>query len=261
MDTLALSGARDFALTTDALAFMQAAAGMMERFSALAGDNYILSGCAVTGSSASSGMVVIGGRLMPFSGGSIQEWVRVITTTQTITVDAGSYTKTTYSAAFGASTITTENIAWSVLNANRMDDLVALTRKVETNRSAIESMGESISAEISSVNDKRKPLFVGTIEEDGTLTVRYSQIGEVTVTKAQDQSGTYSLMFQDIGATDYIVSPTPDNVETLFGPVLFGVVWKERTLVMIQTFRLNEGSGIPQYSNSRFSVTIDRPWR
>lgn len=61
-----------FPLETDTLNFMQDTYKSLQGLAALAGDNYILSGCTVSGSSVSDGYVVINGEVMPFRGGLSQ---------------------------------------------------------------------------------------------------------------------------------------------------------------------------------------------
>lgn len=113
MNKLTLQGVQDFALTTDALAFMQSAFESFEQFGNLGGENIIVSGCVVTGSSVSSGWMFLKGKLMPFVGGSIQTNVRIVETVQTVTVDVASRQQTTCSAEFGTSSDPEKNVAWS----------------------------------------------------------------------------------------------------------------------------------------------------
>lgn len=61
-----------FPLETDTLDYMQSAYKELQKLSAFGGDNYILSGCVVTGSNVSNGFVVINGELLPFEGGASQ---------------------------------------------------------------------------------------------------------------------------------------------------------------------------------------------
>lgn len=107
---------RDFALTTNALKFMQEAYGDLEKLVGALGDNYIVSGCVVTGASVSAGWMVLRGRIMPFVGGAIGSNVRIKTTTVTITVGAGSREETSYYAEFDTySGDSNANITWSLI--------------------------------------------------------------------------------------------------------------------------------------------------
>lgn len=138
MNTINLLNKRDFPLTTNVLKFMQTAYSNLEKFAAgFAGDNFILSGCVVTGSAVSSGWVVINGRLMPFSSGSVQTYVKVVTTQTIVTVDTGTRTETTYNAEFGTGT---SQIAWASLDANRAYNLLLQIQTVES------SLGDLITA-------------------------------------------------------------------------------------------------------------------
>ncbi len=116
MNKLVLQNKRDFALTTDALAFMQDAYEAFEKFGYLGGDNYIVSGCLVTGSSVAAGYMFLKGKLMPFVGGTITTNVQIIPTTSTITVDNGTRDQTSYRAEFGTSATPENNILWSDIN-------------------------------------------------------------------------------------------------------------------------------------------------
>lgn len=131
MNTLALQNKQNFPLTTDALSFMQDAYSALEQLGKLGGDNYILTGCTVTGSSVSSGWMVIGGKLVPFAGGSIQTNVRLVTTADTITVGTGTRDETVITAEFGTSTNPAENVPWATLNANRPLGLVDVSNRVK----------------------------------------------------------------------------------------------------------------------------------
>jgi len=113
MNKLTLQGVQDFALTTDALAFMQSAFESFEQLGFMGGDNIIVSGCVVTGSSVSSGWMFLKGKLMPFSGGSIQTNVRIVETVQNVTVDIASREQRTYHAEFGTSADPNKNVAWT----------------------------------------------------------------------------------------------------------------------------------------------------
>lgn len=131
MKNIKLDNKRDFPLTTNALKFIQEAYGDFEQLVKLGGDNYILSGCAVTGSAAASGWVVINGLLMPFLGGSIQTNVRVVTTIVEVSVGRGTRDQTSYHAEFGTSTNPAENVPWATLNANRPLALVDASNRIK----------------------------------------------------------------------------------------------------------------------------------
>ncbi len=131
MDKLTLQGATDFALTTDALAFMQSAYEALEKLGALGGDNYIVSGCEVSGSSVTSGWIFLKGKLMPFTGGTIQTYVRIIKTISAVNVDIASREQTTYHAEFGTSANPDDNVAWA--DIKRPAKLVDVYSRPEVN--------------------------------------------------------------------------------------------------------------------------------
>lgn len=217
MNSVALTGKRKFPLTTDALAFMQAAWSMLENFSKLGGDNYILSGCTVTGSSASSGMVVIGGRLMSFAGGSIQSNVKVVTTQTAVTVGAGTREQTTYAAEFGTSTNAEENVSWETLNANRIDNLLAL-------KTGVAALNDKLIVTQQQL-DKVKTAFIGSVSNLGEITTMVSLPGfEISV--AIDAGG-FMNFTHNIGHVRYLVTPViSDAVDNVF---ICGIIQKTET--------------------------------
>jgi hypothetical protein len=92
----------DFPLTTTVLGFMQSSAALIEQLTALVGGNYILSGGVKTGTSVSPGFVVIDNQVMPFTGGTLQQYVRVVTSETEITVQDSKYTRTEKNLVFGS---------------------------------------------------------------------------------------------------------------------------------------------------------------
>lgn len=131
MNKLTLSGATNFALTTDALAFMQSAYEALEKLGALGGDNYIVSGCEVSGSSVTSGWIFLKGKLMPFTGGTIQTNVRIIKTVSAVNVDIANREQATYHAEFGTSADPDDNVAWA--DIKRFPPLTNVYSKDEIN--------------------------------------------------------------------------------------------------------------------------------
>ncbi len=115
MNSVILDNTRDVPVTTDMLAYMQAAYTALEKLCGIGGDNYILSGCTVTGTSASSGWMVLNGLLMPFAGGSIQSNVRIVRTETVYPVSDWSETEISYRAEFGTSTVPAENVGWGTI--------------------------------------------------------------------------------------------------------------------------------------------------
>lgn len=245
MNSVALTGQRNFPITTDALAFMQGAYGMLENFSKLAGDNYILSGCTVTGASVSSGMVVIGSRLMPFAGGSIQENVKVVTTITTITVGAGSREQTSYSAEFGTSTNPVENIGWGTLSANRIENMLSIKAGLAAINNSLVDINNALS-----VQNRLTPFYVGMVNIDGTIT---HMAGEPVVVTPE---GGVFFRFQGDFGVDYTVNCTVQQAGTSVIP-FSGVVVFEKTenSFYCETFRWN-GDTMQAVGGVGFSVQI-----
>lgn len=124
MDKVTLQDRRDFPLTTNSLAFMQAAYAALEKLGYIGGDNYIVTGCVVTGSSAAPGYMFLKGILMPFLGGTITTNVKIVKVVTTINVDAGVREQTSYRAEFGTSANPDDNVAWA--DIVRTDTIISL---------------------------------------------------------------------------------------------------------------------------------------
>ncbi len=182
MDKISLQDRRDFPLTTNSLAFMQAAYAALEKLGYIGGDNYIVSGCNVTGSSAASGYMFLKGILMPFVGGSIASNVQIVKTVTIINVDAGVREQTSYRAEFGVSAEPTNNVAWadivrtdtiislmSQITAlgNRMmdaeEDILANAQDIQVNIDNIEANAVALAGK---ANDNL--VYAARIYEDGT---------------------------------------------------------------------------------------------
>jgi len=145
MNKVVLENTRDVPLTTDLLAFMQASYSALEKLTAIGGDNFIVSGCTVSGTTATSGWMVLKGKLVPFTGGSIQTYVRIITTENVYPVGAGSETEIVYTAEFGTSANPDDNVAWS--NIKRPKTTIYLSEQISTLLSStIPGLGQDITA-------------------------------------------------------------------------------------------------------------------
>src|SRR5574343_695306 len=113
---------RNFALTTNALKFMQDAYTDFENIVGVLGDNYIVTGCAVTGTSVSDGYMVLKGKLMPFVGGTVGTNVRIKQTVNSVTVGSGVRTETIYYAEFDTYSGNSQtNVSWSAISAPFVD--------------------------------------------------------------------------------------------------------------------------------------------
>lgn len=196
MNKLTLQGVQDFALTTDALAFMQSAFESFEQLGFMGGDNIIVSGCVVTGSSVSSGWMFLKGKLMPFSGGSIQTNVRIVEVVQNITVDIASREQRTYHAEFGTSADPDKNTLWA--DIKRFTKLIDVYSKVEVNN-------------LFNVTDLTITDFTGfhKIQNNGSSIIQFFKMGKVVVV-------TGALWFAPaIGSDFYEIPATIGNPKKL----------------------------------------------
>ncbi len=231
-------GEKNFALTTTALAFMQTAYAMLEKLTAIAGDNIIISGCEVTDTSAASGYMILNGILMPFSGGTITENVKIVTTTETVTVGTGTYVKTSYNAEFGTSVNDDENVSWAdIVSINSITDLMTRLYEVEDqadqNETDIQALEEDLDTKADKSNvleldneDEFTPsedyhpstkkyvdtvgaqagikLFAAaTVSESGSLT-QTRGADNYTLTCTRNSEGNYTVT-HNLGTTDYFV--------------------------------------------------------
>lgn len=92
-----------FPLETDTLGFMQEAYMALQNIAAIGGENYILSGCTVTGNNVSDGYMVLNKEVIPFQGGLQQSGVIIREVKQTRPFENGQTKevfKTRY-ASFG----------------------------------------------------------------------------------------------------------------------------------------------------------------
>lgn len=79
-----------FPLSTQSLSFMQDMIMASAQLALIGGDNYILSGCTVSGNNVSDGTIVINGEVMPFKGGTSVETITILE--ETIPVSANGLT-------------------------------------------------------------------------------------------------------------------------------------------------------------------------
>ncbi|MBE9468964.1 MAG: hypothetical protein IMY72_11695 [Bacteroidetes bacterium] len=130
MNKILLQGKRDFPFTTNVFKFFQDANSIFEKFAAFGGDNYILSGCVNAAGVVSSGFVVLNGILMPFTGGVVQEYIKIVETDTAITVDTGTRNEIAYHAEFGTTTVSALQFDWEAISANTFFDLLSVTKKL-----------------------------------------------------------------------------------------------------------------------------------
>lgn len=92
-----------FPLSSETLDFLQQMALLMSKASGIGGDNYILSGCAETGTNVAAGIIVISGEVMPFTGGTKESYIVIEEIKRSVTAEGQVYQDvyTTRQARFG----------------------------------------------------------------------------------------------------------------------------------------------------------------
>lgn len=220
MDILSLEGKRDFPLTTNSLAFMQAAYVAMEKMGYIGGDNYIVSGCTVTGSSVSDGYVFLKGILMPFKGGTVPThgFVKIVKVISTVNVDAGVREQISYRAEFGQSLDSSENVAWS--DITRIDNIIGIMGQVADLNNRLTDAEDDIIANAKDTQgnaddiqdlqgsklDKSeacgmKLILRATVTDEGFVTKLY---GGLEVQGQRLSAGRYRIT-HSLGSTGYII--------------------------------------------------------
>ncbi len=111
----------NFPITSTVLDFMQHSYSLLEKITALVGGNYIVSGCTTTGSAVTSGYVVVKGELMPFVGGTKEDFVRVVETQETRKIEDASYNIVKKELQFGSGS---GQLPWA--NFRRAEDLLSI---------------------------------------------------------------------------------------------------------------------------------------
>lgn len=93
-----------FPLSTQSLTFMQNMVLATAQLALIGGNNYILSGCTVSGSTVSDGVIVIDGEVMPFEGGTVVETITIMEETISVSADGITFDKarTTRKAKFAS---------------------------------------------------------------------------------------------------------------------------------------------------------------
>lgn len=110
---------QNFPLSVEGLDFIQNQILLAAEFAKMAGGNYILSGCGVSGTIAASGIMILGGEIIPFAGGTVQATVRVKETASDVTAGSITYSGAykTRIAEFGNNVSGTDNYNWADLTA------------------------------------------------------------------------------------------------------------------------------------------------
>lgn len=114
MNSVNLQQAGGFPLETDTLNFMQNTYQFLQAFAAIVGDNYILSGCAKTGSNVGDGVVVIAGEILEFRGGAEQSKIIVRQESTSRTFENGQV-KEVYTSRYATFGSGVGSLAWNSL--------------------------------------------------------------------------------------------------------------------------------------------------
>lgn len=80
-----------FPLSAETLDFLQQMSALMAKAAGIGGDNFILSGCVDAGVIVSSGIIVIGGEVMPFVGGTKETYIIIEETKRSVTAEGTVY--------------------------------------------------------------------------------------------------------------------------------------------------------------------------
>jgi hypothetical protein len=228
MDKLTLDNTRDLPMTTNTLAFMQAAYAIFEQLGNMGGDNIIVSGCVVTGSSVSAGYMFLKGKLLPFIGGTIQTNVKIVTVVTDVAVDAGVRQQTSYRAEFGTSANAEENVGWSSIvriETNKSlkalisaldDDLTTLSQSVSTNADNIAAVDQKVDDYIATELPWASATRISTAL-DGTSNLRVCKVGKVVYI-------TGKITFDSIPSQDTILFQLPGTYPLFTETVYFGSI-------------------------------------
>jgi Phage Tail Collar Domain. len=132
----------NFPLSTEGLDFIQSQVMMAASFAKSAGGNYILSGCTVTGSTASAGIMVLNGEIITFTGGTIQTTIRVKETASDITAGSVTYTGAykTRVAEFGSNVGGVDTYTWTDIAAFPTAFYLAANKADKTDVEAIRNL-------------------------------------------------------------------------------------------------------------------------
>lgn len=228
MDKLTLDNTRDLPMTTNTLAFMQAAYAIFEQLGNMGGDNIIVSGCVVTGSSVSAGYMFLKGKLLPFIGGTIQSNVKIVTVVTDVAVDAGVRQQTSYRAEFGTSANSEENVAWSsivridnnkalmVQLADIVAEIAQLDTDITSNATDIAVLDQKVDDYIATELPWASATRISTAL-DGTSNLRVCKVGKVVYI-------TGKITFDSIPSQDTILFQLPGTYPLFTETVYFGSI-------------------------------------
>ncbi len=126
MDNLLLRGQKNVPITTDTLAFMQSAAALLEKLVVFGGDDYILAGCVVSGTTITEGYMVLAGQLVYCAGGTVSDTLYVKEMVTTVPVGSGERNEVIYKVIFGTPTNGETAYSWETINSCRITNIITL---------------------------------------------------------------------------------------------------------------------------------------
>lgn len=227
--------------------FMQQMTHLVSNLALLGGKNYILSGCEVTGSSVSAGIVVVNGEIMPFAGGTLAENVIINETTESVQyediINENLYIY--HTAIFGTST---PSYKWA--DFVRINNLTDLTNHIadknnphRVNKEQV-GLGNLPNAKSDAINlDDSESLAtskaVKLLADLLPLASGTYKIGDLY------NPTTFTVRFGNIGTTDYIVIGSwRSNGAAGADAQMLGWVWHNPTKSSFDITISEYGSGV-----------------
>jgi hypothetical protein len=207
MNRLEVNQVGGFPMTTRILDEIQKAHAVFNALGAIVGDVTIISGCIVTGSNVSDGVVFINGEVFEFRGGLVQTKVRIVEEVENLTFQnstSNPVIKTRY-VTFGSGV---EAVDWVDFKRGfqTKDIIEALAFKAES------SIVSAISSQLEIVINK-----LDTIQEGAQAQVR-SDWNATTGVKVIDNKPDFSSPFLHKGLYDIGDLPSSDIIRTVTFP-------------------------------------------
>ena len=145
--------------STKGLDFIQGQILLAAELARMAGDNYILSGCTVSGNNVSAGTMILNGEIIPFVGGGLQTKVRIVQTSESVTAGAETYEDMYIyrRAEFGSNLNSVDTFLWSEIRRlptiKELMELFATSNEVDEIRDMVMPKGAIImwSGEIATI--------------------------------------------------------------------------------------------------------------
>lgn len=180
-----------FPLSSETLDFLQQMAKLTAKLASMGGVSYILEGCAVAGSNAAAGTVVIDGEILPFAGGPIETYVVIEETKRNVEAEGQVYEEIYVSRVcrFGTGA---GQVAWADLH--RVPDLFTVAETLDEISTDFDA--HILDHRVDWTKVENKPtVFDSLILRTGSVAV-----GDVQTDKQ------VTVNFVGVGTTDYIVT-------------------------------------------------------